>query len=397
MPPNLEAYFNHIFIRYDEFYAQQTAQIFLMCIRAVEPPPLLGFTIFDESSDDYSHPAQKHAKDELDLATARALQRRLTKQINRRCRDLLEVSQHMDEDPTVSFMHRTVRDFLTTTDMWVLLESRANIAQPFDPLQKLCEAYLLALQRSLFYPAHNDKHKDRRYRNSTARVLQYCRTIEEEQFRPVNGLLGDLYASTKHALFSFDGLPGYCFGPWDSDDFNWDDELFTNGRKYFLALVVQQRLPLNLRVELFLHPIHAVKRCSAMLLYYALRFDRDEKDISNPPFSADLVRVLLTHGCKSNAKLGDGRKIWHWYLKSLVDNYSTLTESLIAQHFEACKAMVSAGASIYFKWEDGDDCPLSPFEMLFGDAGARELTRLYDQYTGSKPVWKALLHSFGLG
>jgi hypothetical protein len=66
------------------------------------------------------------------------------RQLNARCRDLVEVTEDKDEPfffrYGVCFLHRTVMDFLRTTEMETLMTSRAGVG--FSPNLALCRAYL---------------------------------------------------------------------------------------------------------------------------------------------------------------------------------------------------------------------------------------------------------------
>lgn len=47
LPSDLDKYFRYMFKHHDEFYEKQVAQIFLVCLESSEPPPYIGFSIYN--------------------------------------------------------------------------------------------------------------------------------------------------------------------------------------------------------------------------------------------------------------------------------------------------------------------------------------------------------------
>lgn len=83
-PSDLDAYFRYMFEHYDEFYEAQVAQIFLVCLKSSEPPPLIGFSAFETLGNPSPGPTvQFQASVQVEEATLP----RLAKQLNGRCTD----------------------------------------------------------------------------------------------------------------------------------------------------------------------------------------------------------------------------------------------------------------------------------------------------------------------
>lgn len=188
MPPGLEEYFQHIFDNIEEFYREKTAQIFLFCVHARGPMRLSAFAVFE--ADDPLLDKIKVGSTLSDEETA-DLHMRLTKQINARCQDLLEVviDGSADQEPRADFLHRTVRDFLLTKDMSNLLIIRAG--PTFDALTTLCKACMLVLRLSSFLglgpPSWSAAQGE-----IMVDLCYYARTIEQEQSRTEYELLAEL-------------------------------------------------------------------------------------------------------------------------------------------------------------------------------------------------------------
>jgi hypothetical protein len=140
MPADLDEYFQHMFNRLESFYNQQTAQTFLMRINSPVAPPLISFCVIDPDNE---RVRSLLAADHIDAGWFLRLEDDLRKHINSRCRDLLEVT-NVKGHPTVSYLHRTVRDFLRTPSITKLLEERAG--NEFEPDATLLEASTLALR-----------------------------------------------------------------------------------------------------------------------------------------------------------------------------------------------------------------------------------------------------------
>ena len=120
MPPDLEAYFQHIFDGIDKFYHEQTSRIFQVVTAARQP--LLSTTIanleLEKLKPDYALAAEMKPLGDGEIYEAYKMTQ---KRVNARCKDLLEVNEY----PTakvcfrykVDFLHRTVRDFLGSEHM----------------------------------------------------------------------------------------------------------------------------------------------------------------------------------------------------------------------------------------------------------------------------------------
>lgn len=193
LPPDLEEYFQHMFDNIDEFYKQQTARMFQVCVHSEWPLAVLAYAVLDAEDPLASRMVSSEAA--VDHRDISHLVSRLTKRINGRCQDLLEVSLAPDDLPTVDFLHRTVKDFLVTRDMNSMLVGRTG--EDFDVHLTLCQMHLVEVRR-LEAPFRVGCTK-------VQHLVSYARLMEQDQKRTPYEELGQLEvilgASTEDTAF----------------------------------------------------------------------------------------------------------------------------------------------------------------------------------------------------
>lgn len=124
--------------RIDNIHKGEAAQIFLITIEAIDPPPLYAFTLLDAErqnpnfalASDLRKPSTTEVKNICD---------KWTMKLKSRCRDLLKVqSSHDDrdfEDCRVDYLHRTMRDWLRDNHLGTL---KRQAPEDFHPAISLC-------------------------------------------------------------------------------------------------------------------------------------------------------------------------------------------------------------------------------------------------------------------
>ncbi|KAE9367299.1 hypothetical protein N431DRAFT_444453 [Stipitochalara longipes BDJ] len=151
IPPRLEAYFADIINRIDPIYKEETAQIFLLTVEAVQPLPLLALYFLEIERRDTNY-AMK-----IDLQNFKTLDLKNISEIWRvklksRCRDLLKPQlgySAMDKAGNncfswqIEYLHRTVRDFLQKNHQAKLFEAAPK---DFDAKVSLCRVTLSMLR-----------------------------------------------------------------------------------------------------------------------------------------------------------------------------------------------------------------------------------------------------------
>ncbi|TKA83205.1 hypothetical protein B0A55_00651 [Friedmanniomyces simplex] len=160
LPTDLERFFQQILDSVDDVYQEYTARTLLIVLEAHQPLSMLAFWYLDVDLEKPNYLLRlviRPLADE-DVEKARAI---VTSRLNKWCRDLLEVNWNpspgslgdIAELWKVDFLHRTVRDFLFTGDVYRNLLERAG--PEFIPSLATCRLYL-ALAKSLRPARHVD-------------------------------------------------------------------------------------------------------------------------------------------------------------------------------------------------------------------------------------------------
>ena len=120
IPTDLEEYFRNMLDSTEEMYHKQAARIYQMCLSASGAVPLTTLSFFDQTDSQSCLTAEMNlwTKDEI-----RQIREKTRTRVMARCTDLLEVSVDCID---ISFLHRTVHDFLTTRKVQELLEDRVG-------------------------------------------------------------------------------------------------------------------------------------------------------------------------------------------------------------------------------------------------------------------------------
>jgi hypothetical protein len=119
-PGDLQQFFNHMFQSMDPVYHSQTAQMFQVALQVSKPPSPLLYYYLDELEDspDLAFSMEIYAMGTSELAERIESSR---KRINGRCKGLLEVTATDSAEDAreyyVDFLHRTVKDYLMTTEI----------------------------------------------------------------------------------------------------------------------------------------------------------------------------------------------------------------------------------------------------------------------------------------
>ena len=142
LPEDLEDYFKLMLSTIEPFYRAQTAHIFLVSIQATRPQSIVAYSFLEDVIKDPEFALGKIQPLTDDLLSS--MYRKQRAYLNARCKDLLEITTVRDDVPysnyKVDFLHRTVRDFLTTSDIYDGFKS--NAAKEFDARRSLLRMHL---------------------------------------------------------------------------------------------------------------------------------------------------------------------------------------------------------------------------------------------------------------
>lgn len=144
LPTDLEAFFERIIKSVDKVYRRRMAHTFQVAMNA-PPLRLLFYSFLDEEQDRIPLP-HGLPYDDLRHAVATIEEDRMCRSLNGRYKGLLETAGEPG-CKTVSFLHRTIRDFLATRDMQDLLGSHCE--PDFNAYRHICKAFI---SQESFYP-----------------------------------------------------------------------------------------------------------------------------------------------------------------------------------------------------------------------------------------------------
>lgn len=318
-PETLEKYFGHMIASVEPMYREQTAQAFKFALEASEPLSLTMYSFLDDEDLDSVIAAPLNPLTPEDILSRHDdMERRLSA----RCKGLLEIDSRPNKkhgqysypelfsEPTVQFHHRTVRDFLHTKDMQIMLSEylKAN----FQPKVQFCKV-LLAQLKVLDYGILGSNNFLPR---SLLRDLTvYARQIEDETQVPQVSLLDEVGRLSKEAP-----ILGFV-----------SDELD------FLKLLVRRNFHLYI-TEVLIARKSLTQSDKNILLGSALIMDPSKLDAN---FSivdivdrfdsnkyVKMVDILLHHGAQPNGKYNDSTA-WGQFLQVLYQSRSDGSEVLL--------------------------------------------------------------------
>ena len=170
LPPDLENLYEKMLNSLDPFYLEHASQIFQHVRAASEPPSLLCLSFADEEPEFVFKMKARPLPVDEEFSRADIMRRRL----NSRCKGLLEVASAVSSpvdavnsedvslvechtsvnhgltqktslaDLTVQYLHRTVKDFLETPQVW----DRIVLAGPcaYEPYLAMCRSFFAQLK-----------------------------------------------------------------------------------------------------------------------------------------------------------------------------------------------------------------------------------------------------------
>ncbi|KAF9878380.1 hypothetical protein CkaCkLH20_03872 [Colletotrichum karsti] len=146
LPQDLETFFKHTLKSVNPFYHGQMAQMFYIALQAEEPLNIMLYSLLDYCTQDVSQVLQLSVQpmDKYEVFTRR---NQMIRRLDGRSKGLLEIqTDHAASDylgPRVTFLHRTVRDFLLTKEMAEFLAERLS---EFKPSTVIFRAYVALIK-----------------------------------------------------------------------------------------------------------------------------------------------------------------------------------------------------------------------------------------------------------
>jgi hypothetical protein len=142
LPTELEKYFELMLNTIEPIYRQQTARVFNVMLASASTLPVILFHFIGKQRLEPTYAIHGDIETLLPYQVEAMIDQQ-RRQLNASCRDLLFITKDRNENAflsvAVSFLHRTVVDFLRTSQMEELLNAKAGTE--FNPISSLCQAY----------------------------------------------------------------------------------------------------------------------------------------------------------------------------------------------------------------------------------------------------------------
>lgn len=230
-----------------------------------------------------------------------------------------EVEEHdgskIRVDAKVSYLHRTVRDYLKTDSVRAKFKGNTQTSpksEPFDPYISLLESYLINLKRSIcsFY-ADSRLNLDSRVWRTTNDVYHIVQKLGSGKSESVMTLLEEFNVVGRHWWLYTSMLPGSTPRSRHrrSKSDYWQEGIFHVAVRFGLCSFVQKyiqtyRMPPVLSGRSIL--MYALGMSSGLTGYLSLL---------EQPASPPMVELLLRHGENPNQDVGQ-HTVWEYSLKA---------------------------------------------------------------------------------
>jgi hypothetical protein len=193
LPADLEMLFLKILESLDSKKVKRAGQLFQLINRAIEPLTLLEMSFADEDPSFFWSSSVNPLTQDKEQARAEIMRRR----INECGKGLIEADgqryrRKANPKATVSYLHRTVRDYLrsdtNTSKLW------RDVDSTFDPFLQLCSARLSLLKSAAYDNSRKESHIDFEifFWDCIKRCLVYARRFDTPASRLQVSLLDEL-------------------------------------------------------------------------------------------------------------------------------------------------------------------------------------------------------------
>ena len=356
MPGSLKKYFRQMFDRIDTAHRAESAKAFLLTTYAVQPLPVECYNYLEAEHREAGYALSAPVMPMFPVHL-RSLHEDVRNRINFLCKDLLEVNEILvDQLPGYQddFLHRTVRDFLMTKDIYQELVQRAteDSSTHWDVHQSLCYVHL-AKAKTLTLEEGVRSRLNVLFTVVDALIF-YAHEVEIEQNVPQVELLDQLDG----VITTYASLDMACH--WTNARDTVEGCYFNEAtHNSFLALAVQSRLVLYVTAKLNKNPSLLRKKNGRPLLDYALRPNivtpiRLPRPIDHIDF--EMVQMLLGKSADPNQKVNiyNNLIVWGLFLLScyeMKDNVSVTRYGAKDTWFKAAEMMIRKGADRKLKLE----------------------------------------------
>jgi hypothetical protein len=308
LPLNLKEFFRRILSSIDTEYRELTCR--LLALASYEPHlPLRTCWHLKLELDDPDYALK--AEPEHCFLHYPTLKSSATTYINKWCRDLLQIQKECDETVIV-FLHRTVKDFLTDSDVRKHIEDFAG--KDFNEPLSMCRLHLARAKSLAHTPSPRKKKKRDRFWWLTRDIMRHAKVYEAKNAASLTVILNE-----------FDRLGHQCIGQHWVDDITWDHRQLNQPSTFrapsksdLLSLAVCYNLLQFVSETLQNHP-EAIHKAGRPLLDYAIDSRYNAWTyfwVVRQETSTEMIQILLNAGAdvNSNANILGNASIWQLFL-----------------------------------------------------------------------------------
>ena len=355
LPEDLESYFKLMLHTIEPFYRAQTAHIFLISVQATRPQSVLAYSFLEDVVKDADFALGKISPitDEQILS----ILDRQRKSLNARCKDFLEITEDLGECLAlrykVGFLHRTVRDFLTTSDVY---EDFKNKAVPnFDARKILCRVHLAQIKS---FPLQNIRNSIHTIKSLGYLLVEFLHDVYEIEMYHDAAEMAHMDELEQVMSSAYHYSPSVFQVQWT----DWLDETCVHKEATsILSTAVQARLHKYVTNKLDENPCLNFEERPQPLLNRALErsaWARDWLPTSESYFDLEMARLLLERGANPNGKVSVRQDItvWNAFLLKCPDNpreadARTRDHQYKKKLFHIAEMLVEHGADVDLKNE----------------------------------------------
>ena len=415
LPEDLNDFFNLILINIEPFYRMQTAQIFLTSIHVSQPQSILFYSFLEHVALDPNYVLGDIEPLSFSQSDLQSLYEKQRKSLNARCKDLLEITIVPDDYAflkfKVDFLHRTVKDFLSTSDVHDRFKMKAGAG--FEVRKTVCRAHLAQIKASVLLFKETPKKLVpllKEFLNDAYEIESYHDEAEIACLDELNRVM--LKALKDSAWFRQNEWTDYIAqrgkAGIDDDSHRTPTSLLSTAVEAlvdatrprtatsFLSTAVEARLHRYVIHKLKEHPALLFRKRELPLLCLALERSDWAKDWFpdvDSYFDIEMTRLLFQRGANPNQRTCSGRgfTVWDTFLwgngfagnqkKTFIDPGSY--DKYKKQVYEIAEMFIEHGADVDLKSEAQADSlgncrkpHLGPGQLLQGVLEPEDWARL---------------------
>jgi hypothetical protein len=319
LPPSLEDLFSHILGRLDPVYLEQSSRIFQIFAEAqkINDASLTCLELsFAEELDSNSVIQESTRQCPVTELLERSSQ--VETWLRTRCGGLIETYSceqacNSSADARLSYLHRTVRDFLELPEIWSIV-LKPTSGKEFVPSVALLQSQVLYIKRVLPFPT-DLMHRISDIQKFATRAIAFARQAETATSKPQVTMLDELDRVCNELL------KGFVQGPysWTTEANHDDTSAFRDEtavhQNSLIALAIQSGLYFYVAEKLKLEPWLVENKGGRPLLHYAISA-KNALCIYELQVQPSVVELLLSHGAQVD-EVYEKVSAWELVLESL--------------------------------------------------------------------------------